>query len=326
MKVRDWLAAHGIGEAQLAARDATVGMERSALDPALAALIPGYYAQDKAVANKIDLASSYLDTELPAAFTPGAVLSERDVVGAGNNYDSGRTPAADTARFQALGAPLNAAPPPGRISGGPSGDWFAQHAPAGSPLAASTASTETAPGGASYGAYTSFNEPYTTPARPASVSGALTLPTWGESYTAPTQAELEASPGYLASQTAMQRGMERSAAAKGTVLSGGFVGRALPRAMGEHAAQAYGDLQARTWEEYLQRYGQFQGGVNNTLAARGVNEGAYQTDVTNALTQSNTRYGRFLDAGTLKRQSEEDLWRRNLDLSDLSLRAAALAK
>lgn len=139
MTPREWLAAHGIGEAQLAARDATVGMERAALDPALAALIPGYYAEDKSVANKIDLIKQYLDTELPASFNPGAVLSEQQVVGAGDNYNSGTTPAADYGRFQQLGAPVNAAPPPGQISGGSSGDWFAQHAPAGSPFAASTA-------------------------------------------------------------------------------------------------------------------------------------------------------------------------------------------
>ncbi|MBM4438525.1 MAG: hypothetical protein FJ029_15165, partial [Actinobacteria bacterium] len=109
-----------------------------------------------------------------------------------------------------------------------------------------------------------FGETYTALGRPSWLQGEYVPRQWTEQfvqrekpvelqtpYRLPTQAELEASPGYLAGASAMQRGMEHSAAAKGTVLSGGFVGRALPRALGEYAGGAYQNL------------------VGNTLAARG---------------------------------------------------------
>ena len=286
--------------------DLTEGDEERFVDDLLLRSLPGYVAADMSTSQKMQLARKYAQSEV----TDTAPVDAQGFQ-TGGPGSTMRNPI--TVKQSGLGGSA------------PAGGWFAQNAPAASGGGASGGG-ETAPGGPSFGSYGSFTEQYTTPERPASVSGAFTAPTWNENYTAPTQADLEASPGYLASETAMQRGMERSAAAQGKVLSGGFVGRTLPRALGEHAAGAYQQLRANSFDEYLQRYGQFQGGVNNSLAARGVNEGAYQTDVANAGTQSNTRYGRFMDAAAVKRQAEGDLWSRNLDLSDLSLRAAALAR
>ena len=207
------------------------------------------------------------------------------------------------------------------------------------------------------GAPPPFGETYAPLARPSYLQGEYVPGTWGETFTAPakpgvlqtpyalpTQADLEASPGYLASRDAMQRGMERSAAAKGSVLSGGFVGRALPRALGEHAATSYGNLvgqtmgarqqqygeystdASRAFGEYQQRYGQFSDAETRKLGARNVNEAAFQGDQAANYTGFKTRYGQYLDQAGLKRQAETDLWSRNMGLSDLSLRAAALAR
>ena len=245
----------------------------------------------------------------------------------------GKTLTADQYRAQFGGMATGAA----GGAGGAGGDWFAANGFGAAP--------------APYG------EAVAPLARPSHLQGAYTPGQWGETfagpnkpsvlqtpYALPTQAELEASPGYLASQDAMRRGMERSAAAKRTVLSGGFVGRTLPRAMGEYAGTAYGNLvgqtmgarqqqygeystdASRAFGEYQQRYGQFADAEGLKLGARNVNEAAFQGDqATNTMAQ-NTRYGRYLDQAGMRRQAENDLWSRNRDLSDLSLRAAALAR
>ena len=202
-----------------------------------------------------------------------------------------------------------------------------------------------------------FSETYTPLARPSYLQGEYVPGQWGETfappakpsvletpYALPTQAELEASPGYLSAESAMRRGMERSAAAKGSILSGGFVGRTLPRAMGEYAGTAYGNLVGQTmgarqqqvgeyqgdvsnaFAQYQQRYGQFADAEGLKLGARNVNESAYQADEGANLSGYKTRYGAYLDQAGMKRQAENDLWSRNRDLSDLSLRAAALAR
>lgn len=202
-----------------------------------------------------------------------------------------------------------------------------------------------------------FGETYTAMGRPSWLQGEYVPGQWTERfaeperpavlrspYALPTRADLEASPGYLAGADLMQRGMERSAAAKGTILSGGFVGRALPRAMGEYAGGAYqnlvgntmgarqqqygeysGDV-SRAFDQYRQRYGQFADAEGVKLGARHANETAYQTDVSNERNQYLSRYNQYLDRAGLKRQAETDLWGRNMDLTDVSLRAAALAR
>ena len=222
----------------------------------------------------------------------------------------------------------------------------------------------------------SLSQPYTPLARPAGLQGPYVPPTWQGGdfvapakpgaletpYALPTQAELEASPGYLASQTAMQRGIERSAAAKGTVLSGGFVGRALPRAMGEQAGQAYQNMVGQTlgarqqqsgeyqadygnaFGKYQQKYGQFQDaatlggqarGINESAymnqagldaQARGMNEQAYDADSSRNMSQYLTRFNAYQTGVGNKRNAESDLWARNQGMVDNSLRAAALAR
>lgn len=127
-------------------------------------------------------------------------------------------------------------------------------------------------------------EPFTTPGRPNYLQGAYEAPT----FTAPTAADLAGDPGYQARLDAAQRGLERSAAAKGTVLSGGFVGRTMPRELGRLASEEYGNL-------YQRRLGAFTTNAGLGFGARQLNESAYQDDVTNAFNQYGQRYRTWRD-------------------------------
>ncbi len=132
---------------------------------------------------------------------------------------------------------------------------------------------------------------------------ALAQPYTPAKFKVPGVADLLADPGYLAGEQSMQRGLERSAAAKGSILDGGFAGRALPRALGDYTGNAYRDLVNRSFT-------QFQGANQDNLAARQLNENDYNTDVTNNLNQYLTRYGAY-----------QDLIKNDLSYADLGLRA-----
>ena len=84
-----------------------------------------------------------------------------------------------------------------------------------------------------------FGEQYT--------AGTYTPGEFKEDFVAPTAESLSTDPGYLARSNELQRGMERGAAAKGSILSGGFVGRTLPRAQSEFASQEYGKAFGRAF-------------------------------------------------------------------------------
>jgi len=70
--------------------------------------------------------------------------------------------------------------------------------------------------------------------------GSMLTP-YGEKYNLPTQAELEAMPGYQAAQAAAMEATQRGAASKGTLLTGGTQ-RALQQNAGTVASQMYGQL------------------------------------------------------------------------------------
>lgn len=111
-------------------------------------------------------------------------------------------------------------------------------------------------------------DPYTSPDRPDWLKGP---------FEAPTQEELENSPGYAARMAAAQRGFERGAAAKGSILSGGTQ-VALSREMQNQASGEYSNL-----------FGQ-------RLLGRQTDEGAFQSDVSNKLNQYKQRYQAYQDA------------------------------
>lgn len=140
----------------------------------------------------------------------------------------------------------------------PDADWFASNLPA--------------------------PEPYSTLARPDHLAQPYDAP----EFNAPTFDDLNADPGYRARLEASQRGLERSAAAKGSVLSGGFIGRTMPRELQKLASEEYGNL-------YQRRLGAFTTNAGFGMGARQLNEGAYQNDVTNFLNQYGQRYQTWRD-------------------------------
>lgn len=105
-------------------------------------------------------------------------------------------------------------------------------------------------------------------------------------FHAPTQAELESSPGYQSRLAAGLQARNRSAAAQGTVLNGGTQ-QALARYGQDYASNEYGNL-----------YGQ-------NLQTRQQNVGEYNTDYTNAFSQYQTRYGQFMDSANLGFQARQ---------------------
>lgn len=159
-----------------------------------------------------------------------------------------------------------------KIDNGPinAGDWFSANAPA----------------PASYSQLT----------RPDYLSQPYVPKQFTEVFNAPTTQDLLNDPGYQAGRDATQQGLERSAAAKGSILSGGFVGKALPRALNEYAGQAYQNLFGRAYDTYQQKYNQFLNAQNADLAARGLNENTFQTDLSNNLNTYKTRQQAYQDA------------------------------
>jgi hypothetical protein len=154
-------------------------------------------------------------------------------------------------------------------------------------------------------------------------------------YHLPTQAELEASPGYLARMAMGQQALERSAAARGTVLSGGTQ-KALNRYGQDYASNEYGNLVGQTlaartenvgeyntgrtnaFQDYLTKYGQFVDRSNAEFGARTQNIAEQQMNYGNQLGMYNAENARtlndYLTNTGIQRTSANDYWQRLLDL------------
>lgn len=144
-------------------------------------------------------------------------------------------------------------------------------------------------------------------------------------YTLPTQAELEASPGYQARLKAGQQVGERSAAGRGSILNGGTQ-QALARYGQDYASNEYSNLVGQgqstvalnnnasqtefgdAFANYQARYGQFSDDAARSKNTFDTNAGngyqAFQTNVTN------------------KRNADTDYWTR---LNDLFTTGSSLA-
>lgn len=119
-------------------------------------------------------------------------------------------------------------------------------------------------------------------------------------YVLPTQAELEASPGYHARLDAGTRAGERSAAAKGSILTGGTQ-LALNRDAQTFASNEYGNF------------------VGETLGARQENESEYNADDANAFRNYLTRYGQFQDTNTQSQAAQASRYKQFTDANAQSL-------
>ena len=133
-------------------------------------------------------------------------------------------------------------------------------------------------------------------------------------YTLPTMADLFASPGFQSRFQTGQQGLERSAAAHGTILNGGTQ-KALAEYGQNYASNEYNNL------------------VNQTMATQGFNNAADQTQFGDAVNNYQARYGQFTTGAAMgknaydtntanKRTTDLDYWGR---LNDLYNTGAGLA-
>lgn len=196
---------------------------------------------------------------------------------------------------------------------GSGGDWFSAQLTSG--------------GGSDFGAIPAeFSEQYTALPRPDYLQGAYEAPQWNETFSPMSMDQLSQDPGYQARMQAMQQGLERSAAAKGSILSGGFIGKAMPRQLGNLASQEYAQANDRLFNQYQQRYQAFTGNRDAGFQGRQFNENAYQGDVGNNLNQFLTRYNQYRDSVGDKRTAETDYFNRNLALGDQGLTATGILR
>ncbi len=202
-------------------------------------------------------------------------------------------------------------------SQGGTGWWWGDQGAAGTDGgggAAGGAGGSGGPGG-NFGSFTGGPDPFTSAVwtggdyQQLAKTGDLNSP-----YRLPTQAELEASPGYMARLAAGLQARDRSAAAKGTVLNGGTQ-QALARYGQDYASNEYSNL------------------VGQTLGARQQNYGEYSADDANAFRNYQSRYGQFQDANNnsrtdyalnvnTNRNAQNDTWAHLNDLYQTGAQSA----
>lgn len=85
---------------------------------------------------------------------------------------------------------------------------------------------------------------------------------WTGSFTAPTDITEQNDPGYQARLKLGNQAIERSAAARGGVLSGGTA-RALNQYSQDYASNEYSNVYGRAFNEYAQKYNEFQSNQTN---------------------------------------------------------------
>lgn len=135
---------------------------------------------------------------------------------------------------------------------------------------------EAGPGGKPVPAGTSKGVPLSSMVNPAlGESGSLMAP-WTEKFVAPTDVTEQNDPGFQFRLQQGQQALERSAAARGGLLSGG-TGKALTRYGQEYASNEYQNVYNRALEEYQQRYNIFQQNQANQFNRLAAMSGMGQT-------------------------------------------------
>lgn len=109
-------------------------------------------------------------------------------------------------------------------------------------------------------------------------------------FTAPTLQDLLTSPGFQAGSDLLTQQQQRSAAAKGSILSGGFQA-ALAKAQTNYATNSYGNL-------YNQALSGYQTNAGTSLAGSQQDQAQYQDAVANTLSQYQQRYNAYQGAIT----------------------------
>lgn len=115
---------------------------------------------------------------------------------------------------------------------------------------------------------------WTPPPLPAQLQTPYQAPTWGDKFTAPTLEQARNEPGYQFTLGQGQQAIERSAAAKGSILNPGTL-KALDRYSQGLADTTYSNVYGRAFNEYQQKYGEFLGGAQLGLQGRQQNQSEY---------------------------------------------------
>lgn len=188
---------------------------------------------------------------------------------------------------------------------------------------------------------------------PAALSSPYVAPTWTGGppptptaltpFTAPTQQDLENSPGYQSMLAAGLLARNRSAAANGSVLNGGTQ-QALTQYGEDYANTGYANLfgedlsannannattqqgNANTFQDYMAKYGQFTDAASLGLAGRQENQNEFNTAVGNNQTAFQNNYSQYLNANstalsdyltnvTTQRNANNDYWSHLNDLN-----------
>lgn len=139
------------------------------------------------------------------------------------------------------------------------------------------------------------SQQYSTLQRPDYLRGPFSFEHWDQTFRAPTIEEAQADPGYALGMEEGQRGIQRAAASRGSVLNPGTV-KALERFGTDYGATRYSDVYGRALQAYQQNYGQFMDKQNLLGQARNINENAYEFDVGANYNQYLARYNAYRDA------------------------------
>jgi len=187
-------------------------------------------------------------------------------------------------------------PPVG--SGGGTGDWWSGQG---------VSPTELSSYGVPDNPYASsaYGSSYQQPAIP----GNLASP-----YTLPTQAELEATPGYGARLAAGQRTLESSAAARGSILNGGTQ-KALARYGQDYASNEYSNFVGQSMGARSQNQNEYQ---QNVVAPAQV---TYQNQYRQYLDDQNRELNDYLTNYNIKRTGVQDFLGQQNRTADRGLQA-----
>lgn len=180
-----------------------------------------------------------------------------------------------------------------------------------------------APPWAGYGMPAAPFADYSARVRPDYLQGEYKPTPWTEQFNPLTMQQVQGMPGYQTGLNSGVQARERSAASRGTVLSGGTQ-KALERYGQDYGQNFYGVENGRAYDQYLQRYKQNLDANTQGMQARQVNENAFQNDVTNDQNQYGARYRNYRDTLADTRGAEADYYKRTIfDPTNWRLQAAA---
>jgi hypothetical protein len=120
-------------------------------------------------------------------------------------------------------------------------------------------------------------------------TGGYQAPQWNQSFTAPTDVTMQNDPGYQFRMKMGQQALERSAAAKGTILNGGTQ-QATAEYGQNFGSNEYANVFQRAFDQYKQKYGEFQDAANLGLKAEQNQYGEYLGEQNRTLSDYLTNY------------------------------------